>query len=83
MLRTICYLVATLCTLLNMPPTSQHEALHHIFLQDEALFARAAAQVLGVIVQEPERVTVLNNDLTTVEPLERRADSDWKHWPTR
>jgi len=58
-----------------MPPTSQHEALHRIFLQDEALFARAAAQVLGVIVQEPERVTVLNNDLTTVEPLERRADS--------
>ena len=58
-----------------MPPTSQHEALHRIFLQDETLFARAAAHVLGVIVQEPERVTVLNNDLTTVEPLERRADS--------
>jgi hypothetical protein len=58
-----------------MPPTSQHEALHRIFLQDEALFARAAAQVLGIIVEEPMRVTVLNNDLTTVEPLERRADS--------
>jgi hypothetical protein len=75
MLRTICDLLATLGKLLNMPPTSQHEALHRIFLQDEALFARAAAQVLGVIVQEPERVTVLNSDLTTVEPLERRADS--------
>src|ERR1700676_975584 len=75
MLRTVCDLVATVCKLLSMPPTSQHEALHRIFLQDEALFARAAAPVLGVIVQEPTRVTALNNDLTTVEPLERRADS--------
>jgi hypothetical protein len=35
MLRTICDLVATLGKLLNMPPTSQHEALHRIFLQDK------------------------------------------------
>jgi hypothetical protein len=58
-----------------MPPTSQHEALHRIFLQDEALFARAAAHILGIVVQEPQQVTVLSNDLTTVKPLERRADS--------
>ena len=58
-----------------MPPTSQHEALHRIFLQDESLFARAAAHILGIVVQEPQQVTVLSNDLTTVKPLERRADS--------
>jgi hypothetical protein len=58
-----------------MPPTSQHEALHRIFLQDEALFARAAAHILGIVVQEPQQVTVLSNDLTTVKPLERRPDS--------
>jgi len=58
-----------------MSPTSQHEALHRIFLQDESLFARAAAHILGIVVQEPQQVTVLSNDLTTVKPLERRADS--------
>jgi hypothetical protein len=58
-----------------MPPTSQHEALHRIFLQDEALFARAAAHILGIVVQEPQQVTVLSSDLTTVKPLERRPDS--------
>jgi hypothetical protein len=58
-----------------MPPTSQHEALHRIFLQDDALFARAAAHILGIVVHEPQQVTVLNSDLTTVKPLERRADS--------
>jgi hypothetical protein len=58
-----------------MPPTSQHEALHRIFLQDEALFARAAAHILGVAVQEPQQVTVLSNDLTNVKPIERRPDS--------
>jgi hypothetical protein len=59
----------------SMSPTSQHEALHRIFLQDEALFARAAAHILGIVVQEPQQVTVLSNDLTTVRPLERRPDS--------
>jgi hypothetical protein len=58
-----------------MPPTSQHEALHRIFLQDESLFARAAAHVLGIVVQEPQQVTVLSNDLTNIKPLERRPDS--------
>jgi hypothetical protein len=58
-----------------MPLTSQHEALHRIFLQDEALFARAAAHILGIVVQEPQQVTVLSSDLTTVKPLERRPDS--------
>ena len=37
-----------------MPPTSQHEALHRIFLQDEALFARAAAHILGIVVEITE-----------------------------
>jgi len=36
---------------------------------------RAAAHILGIVVQEPQQVTVLSNDLTTVKPLERRADS--------
>jgi hypothetical protein len=58
-----------------MPPTSQHEALHRIFLQDEALFAHAAAHILGIVVQEPQQVTVLSSDLTTIKPLERRPDS--------
>jgi hypothetical protein len=58
-----------------MPPTSQHEALHRIFLQDEALFARAAAHILGIVVQEPQQVTVLSNDLTNIKPIERRPDS--------
>jgi hypothetical protein len=58
-------------------PTSHHEALHRIFRQDEALFARAVARVFDILVPVPgpADVTVLSNDLTETEPLERRPDS--------
>jgi hypothetical protein len=60
-----------------MPPTAEHEALHRVFREDEALFARAMARVFEVTVSAPGPggVTVLSTDLTETEPLERRPDS--------
>jgi hypothetical protein len=70
----ICDFVVPACILL---PCLQLVSTRHsrILLQDEALFARAAAHILGIVVQEPQQVTVLSSDLTTVKPLERRPDS--------
>lgn len=70
----ICDFVVPACIFL---PCLQLLSTRHsrIFLQDEALFARAAAHILGIVVQEPQQVTVLSSDLTTVKPLERRPDS--------
>ena len=67
--------MTTLCMILAMPPTAQHEALHRIFQRDEALFARAVARVFNVLVPAPVDVTVLGTDLTETEPMERRPDS--------
>jgi hypothetical protein len=60
-----------------MPPTAEHEALHRVFQEDEALFARAMARVFNVTLSAPGPggVTVLGTDLTETEPLERRPDS--------
>jgi hypothetical protein len=53
----------------------EHEALHRIFQQDPALFARTVRRVLGIDLAEPRQVTVLNVDLTETRPVERRPDS--------
>lgn len=60
-----------------MAPTAEHEALHRVFQEDEALFARAMARVFNIKVSAPGPggVTVLSTDLTETEPLERRPDS--------
>ena len=36
-----------------MAPTSEHEALHRVFHEDEALFARAMERVFNVKVSAP------------------------------
>jgi hypothetical protein len=58
-----------------MVVTPEHEALHRIFQQDPELFARAITRILGVPLAIPDRVTVLNSDLTETKPVERRVDS--------
>jgi hypothetical protein len=55
--------------------TPEHEALHRIFLEDPELFARAMAKILGHQVAVPDKITVLNCDLTETKPVERRVDS--------
>jgi hypothetical protein len=58
-----------------MPPSAQHEALHRIFQHDTSLFARTLRQVLGINLPDPERVTMLDTDLTEPRPHIRSADS--------
>jgi hypothetical protein len=55
--------------------TPEHEALHRIFHEDPGLFARAMAKILGHQVTVPDKITVLNCDLTETKPAERRLDS--------
>jgi hypothetical protein len=52
-----------------------HEALHRIFQGDSMLFARAFEKLLGVEFPEPRSISVINSDLTEMEPVERRADT--------
>ncbi|NDL58598.1 hypothetical protein [Phytoactinopolyspora mesophila] len=54
---------------------SSHEALHRIFQDDSTLFARAFQKLLGVEFPEPRTISVINSDLTEMEPVERRADT--------
>lgn len=63
-------------------PNPSHEARHRIFQHDGELFARMMRQIFGVDVPVPDRVTVLDSDLTETrdrpyQPTvhERRADS--------
>jgi hypothetical protein len=62
-----------------MPPTAEHEALHRVFHEheDKELFTRAMARVFGIGVPKPipGGVTILSNDLTETDPLERHPDS--------
>ncbi|HZE42046.1 MAG TPA: hypothetical protein VE172_24890 [Stackebrandtia sp.] len=55
--------------------TSPHEALHRIFTKDHALVSRALTDLLGVDCFEPESMTVINADVTELEPIERRVDT--------
>ena len=55
--------------------TPDHEALHRIFQREPELFARAVNCVLGADMPVPDTVTVLNVDLTEIDPVERRVDS--------
>lgn len=63
-------------------PTPHHEARHRIFQHDGELFARMMRHVFGVDVPVPDRVTVLDSDLTETRERpyprdvhERRADT--------
>ncbi|MFE1105248.1 hypothetical protein ACFW5U_05225 [Streptomyces rochei] len=54
--------------------SSSHEALHRIFQEDPALFARAV-KALGVSFAEPVSAVPLTTDLTENRPVERRVDT--------
>jgi hypothetical protein len=54
--------------------SSLHEAMHRIFEEDPALFARAFARI-GRPFAEPVKATPLPTDVTEIRPLERRVDS--------
>ncbi|MFD6162776.1 hypothetical protein ACFWF7_23135 [Nocardia sp. NPDC060256] len=53
---------------------SQHEALHRIFQDHPAMFARAFRE-LNVPLDDPTEVALLPTDLTEIRPLERRVDT--------
>jgi hypothetical protein len=58
-----------------MPPTPQHEALHRIFQIDKKLFARTISKILGADLTDPDKVTVLDSDLSEPRTHVRKADS--------
>lgn len=55
--------------------SSSHEALHRIFQKDPTLFATTFDRTLGITFPHPNEVSVLNADVTEIEPLERRVDT--------
>ncbi|MCZ4514414.1 hypothetical protein O3Q52_41055 [Streptomyces sp. ActVer] len=55
--------------------SSSHEALHHFGQKDTAGLIRNLQRLFHVPFPEPCGFTVLNTDLTEIEPVERRADS--------
>ncbi|MBN6056236.1 hypothetical protein JYK22_30195, partial [Nonomuraea sp. RK-328] len=55
-------------------PTAKHEALHRIFREDSSLFARTF-KLLDVAFPSPCAVSVMDTDLTELEPITRRADT--------
>ncbi|MFD5066072.1 hypothetical protein ACFWNO_48435, partial [Streptomyces sp. NPDC058394] len=54
--------------------SSPHEAMHRIFQEHPELFSRVS-EVLGVGFAPLASFTVLPNDLTETQPLERRVDT--------
>lgn len=52
-----------------------HEALHRIFRDDSDLSTRAVQRLLGIEFPTPQRISVLDSDLTNIEPVERRVDT--------
>ncbi|AYY12082.1 hypothetical protein EF847_04505 [Actinobacteria bacterium YIM 96077] len=52
-----------------------HEGLHRIFQDDSMLFLRAFQKLLDIEFPEPRAISVINSDLTEMEPMERRADT--------
>jgi hypothetical protein len=60
----------------GVSPSPEHEALHRIFTDDTALFARAVARALNVEMAIPADVSELSVDFTEFRPVvERRADT--------
>ncbi|GAA2317860.1 hypothetical protein GCM10010149_82840 [Nonomuraea roseoviolacea subsp. roseoviolacea] len=55
-------------------PTAKHEALHRIFREDSSLFARTF-KLLDIAFPSPCAVSVMDTDLTELEPVARRADT--------
>jgi hypothetical protein len=55
--------------------SSSHEALHHFGQKDTAGLIRNFQRLFHVPFPEPCGFTVLNTDLTEIEPVERRVDS--------
>jgi hypothetical protein len=53
---------------------SSHEAMHRIFQEYPGLFT-GVSKVLGLPFIPPTSVTVLPNDLTETQPIERRVDT--------
>ncbi|GAB4584227.1 RpnC/YadD family protein [Nocardia sp. IFM 10818] len=54
--------------------SSQHEAMHRLFQSHPEVFGRAFT-ALNLPFPEPRSVALLPNDLTEIEPLERRVDT--------
>ncbi len=54
--------------------TSSHEAMHRLFQEDPAVFARAFDR-LGIPFPHPVQTSLLSPDLTEMRPLERRLDT--------
>ncbi len=58
----------------NYMVSSPHEAMHRVFQEYPGLFSRVS-EVLGATFPPPVSATVLPNDLTETNPLERRVDT--------
>ncbi|MCD0453394.1 hypothetical protein LO762_30060 [Actinocorallia sp. API 0066] len=56
-------------------PTSQHEALHRIFQEDTGLACRVLTEVLRLPIPPPEKVEIINVDLTDLKPVSRWPDT--------
>ncbi|MEU4653064.1 hypothetical protein AB0G32_03780 [Streptomyces sp. NPDC023723] len=54
--------------------SSSHEAMHRIFQDHPTLFSRVS-DALGLRLPPPVAVSVLPNDVTETEPIERRIDT--------
>ncbi|MEU6576254.1 hypothetical protein [Streptomyces sp. NPDC046805] len=55
--------------------SSSHEAMHHFGQKGTAGLIRNFQRLFHVPFPEPRGFTVVNTDLTEIEPVERRADS--------
>ncbi|MFI1914402.1 hypothetical protein [Nocardia sp. NPDC020380] len=53
---------------------SKHEAMHRLFQSHPEVFGRAFA-ALGLPFPDPTAVSLLPNDLTEIDPIERRVDT--------
>jgi hypothetical protein len=56
-------------------PTAQHEALHRIFQDDPSLLFRTFERLLDIPFPADCSVSVVDTDLTEMNPIERRADT--------
>ncbi|GAB3997389.1 hypothetical protein GCM10029992_20140 [Glycomyces albus] len=52
-----------------------HDALHHLFRDDPALFSKSMSKALGIEFPKVRQVSSVDTDLTEVENIERRADT--------
>ncbi|WP_433564305.1 hypothetical protein ACQP1O_02490 [Nocardia sp. CA-151230] len=54
--------------------SSKHEAMHRLFRSHPEVFGRAF-ETLGLPFPDPREVALLPNDLTEIDPIERRVDT--------